>query len=77
MVHAYVKLQDQFSFAFDHKIVTVSDETFQKMQKSIGSTFNNFNKKAQIAFTWKVLDIQRATSEHFELAKVPEFVNQP
>lgn len=75
IVHAYIKLEDQFSGALDHRIVTVSQDKFDKMRKNIGATFNQFSN--HINWTWKVLDVQQATSEHYKLAKVPEFVNQP
>jgi hypothetical protein len=76
MIHTYVKVQDQFSFAFDSKIITVSEETFAKMLKGIGDTFNSFDKKAQIRSTWKVLEVRQATEQDYINTGTPYFVNQ-
>lgn len=66
MVHTYTVLEDQFSGAKTIKIVTVSDDTFNKMVKGIGSTFSQFDKVAAIRYNWKVIEVRQATQQDYK-----------
>lgn len=63
--HVLMVFEDQFSFAKERKITTVSEETFEKMKKGVGTTFRHFDKKAQIAYNYKVLEVRQATPQDY------------
>ncbi len=66
IVHIFVKFEDQFSGAKDTKIVTKSAATFEAMKRGIGSTFNQFDKKAGINYTWKVIEVRQAEQADYK-----------
>lgn len=67
MIHTYVKLQDLFSGAYLEKVITVSREKHNKMVASVGSTFRHFDKAAQIAYDWKVIEVRQATQSDYKV----------
>lgn len=75
MIHAYIKLEDTFSFAKDHRIKTVSQSTFDLMVKGIGTTYSCFDKATAIHYNWKVLEVRQATTEDYKISKIKEFTN--
>lgn len=59
IVHAIVTLEDQFSGCKATKTQTVSAYTFEKMKAGIGTVFSQFDKRAQIRYTWKVVEVKQ------------------
>ncbi len=66
IIHIFVKFEDQFSGAKDTKIVTKSAQTFEAMKRGIGTVFNQFDKKAGINYTWKVIEVRQATQQDYK-----------
>lgn len=66
MIHTYVKLQDLFSGAYFEKVVTQSREKHDKMIASIGSTFRHFDKAAQVASNYKVIEVRQAVQSDYK-----------
>ena len=58
IVHIEVVFRDRFSGATMRKIVTRSEETFQKMQNSIGQVVRRFENN--IAWEWEVVEVKQA-----------------
>jgi hypothetical protein len=77
IVHTYVKFQDQFSFAYSAKIVTVSEEKHNKMVEGIGTTFSHFDKVNHIREDLKVITVRRATESDYKETNTPVFYNEP
>lgn len=77
IVHAYVKFTDLFSFAITEKIVTVNEDTFNKMVKGIGSDFSRFDKANQIREHLQVTEVRQATESDYIKTNTPYFVNEP
>lgn len=75
LIHAYIKLEDTFSGAKDHRIKSVSQSTFDLMLKGVGTTFSHFDKVAAIHSNWKVLEVRQATSEDYAISRTKEFTN--
>lgn len=75
MIHAYIELQDTFSFAYVRKIVTVSQQTFDKQVAGIGATFGHFDKKQQIRSNYKVLIVRKATEQDYINTNTKQFFN--
>ena len=66
LIHAFVKFEDQFSGAKETKIVTTSGQKFETMKRGIGTVFNQFDKKAGINYTWKVIEVRQATQQDYK-----------
>lgn len=66
IIHALVALEDIFSGCKNQKIATVSQTTFEKMKKGIGSTFNQFDTQSQISYTWRVIDVRQAIESDYK-----------
>jgi hypothetical protein len=76
LVHIYIKFEDQFSGAINEKIVARSGATFVRMIEGIGTTFNHYDKKQGINYTWKVLEVRQATEQDYINTGTQYFVNQ-
>lgn len=63
IVHAKVVFEDQFSFAKETRITTVSSQTFEKMKAGIGSTFEKIEN--HVRFNWKVISVEQAKPEDY------------
>ncbi len=59
IVNIKITFKDLFSGATMIKNVTRSQDTFEKMQKSIGQVVNHFDRQAQIAYTWEVIKVEQ------------------
>lgn len=66
IIHAYTLFEDQFSGAKESRIVTVSQVTFDKMIKGIGTTFSQFDKVQSIRYNWKVLEVRQALNSDYQ-----------
>lgn len=66
LIHVFVSLKDSFSGAYDNKIVSRSEETYNKMLRTKGKKFSRFDKQAQIHFNWEVLEVRQATADDYE-----------
>lgn len=63
IIHVYVKFEDLFSFAITEKIVTVSEDSYDKMVEGIGSTFSRkTNNPACPTEHLKVKEVRQATA---------------
>lgn len=67
IIHTFVKFEDTFSGCIDTRITTVSQLTFDKMKDGIGSTFRKFDKAAQIAYNWKVIEVRQAIQSDYKI----------
>lgn len=67
IVHTKVVFEDQFSFAKETRIVTVSRPTFEKMKAGVGSTFSKLIN--HIRFDFKVMSVEQATPEDYNKLK--------
>ena len=76
IVHVYVKFQDTWSFAYSSIIRTVSEDTFEKMIKSIGTSFDRFDKVNHIHENLKVLEVRRATDQDYIETGTKQFTNE-
>jgi hypothetical protein len=65
IIHTLVLFQDTFSGATEKKIVSVSQEKFNKMAQGIGSTFDRFDKVAAIHYNFKVIEVRQAKNEDY------------
>lgn len=77
MIHAFIKFEDAFSGCIVCKIITASEDTFQKMLNGIGSSFSHFDKVAAIRSEWVVKEVRQATEADYKTCNVQMFTNQP
>lgn len=75
IVHVLVVFEDQFSGAKETKIITTSEPLFNKMKDGIGSTFSHFDKKAQIRYDYKVIEVRQAVPDDYKDGEC--FINEP
>lgn len=66
LIHVYTKFEDQFSECKEVKITTQTAAKFEQMKAGIGTTFNHFDKKAQINYTWKVIEVRQAEQTDYK-----------
>ncbi len=59
IIHIKITFEDQFSFSKDIRTTTVSELTFKKILNDIGKLVPVFNKKEQINYTMKIINIEQ------------------
>lgn len=59
IVHTKITFEDQFSFSKTVRETTVSKPTFDKMQADIGKIVPIFDKKQQINYTFKIINVEQ------------------
>lgn len=59
IIHIKITFEDQFSFSKEIKTTTVSEPTFKKILNDIGKLVPVFNKKEQINYTMKIINIEQ------------------
>ena len=66
IVHTFTKFKDQCSSATKTTINSVSEETFARMQKGIGTIVVQFDKKQGIHWDWEVIEVRQAMQEDYK-----------